>query len=101
MDIFNEIVSNFEELEKNKISLCGLAKQYDFKEIKKEDNSVTGEYYYLYYGEKQIDGYLLVIEVETKDKYRGYGNDEEPYRNVIKILKNNKVKEQKQYIYFK
>lgn len=100
MDIFDEIVSRFKKLEDEKITLSNLARKYNFEEIEKKDDSVPGEYYYLYYGEKKIDDFLLVIEVETKDKYKSFGDDDEPYRNTIKILKNNKVINEEYYIFF-
>ncbi len=43
----------------------------------------------------------MIISISTKDKYRSFGNDEEPYRNNLELWENEKLINSKQYVYFK
>lgn len=47
------------------------------------------------------DKYKMIITISTKDKYRSFGNDEEPYRNNLELWENEKLINSKQYVYFK
>lgn len=40
----------------------------------------------------------MVITISTKDKYRSFGNDEEPYRNNLELWENEKLIKSKQYV---
>lgn len=49
---------------------------------------------------KDVDNYTITITIETKEKYRSFGNDDEPYKNTIALSKNGVQIYSKSYIYF-
>lgn len=99
MNMIYQILKEYITLEKNEQSLRELARKYNFTEenIKNDDNNY---YYHLYYGKKNIENFLITIEIETRDIYRPFRDDDEPYRNTLKIFKNDKLIDSKTYIYF-
>ncbi|WP_333860815.1 hypothetical protein [Clostridium sp.] len=102
MDIYNEIVSKIHECESKKIPISDFGHKYGFKNVNlNHKNEEINEPYICYKAQKENDGYIITLEIETEDNYRSFGNDEEPYRNKITVSKNGKEIQSKTYVYVK
>lgn len=102
MDEYNEIVSKFNYLEINKISLATISGEYGFTSEKEgQKNNSVGERYKLLVASKQVGKYNMIVKIETRDIYRSFGDDDEPYINIIELWKNEGLVDSKSYTYFK
>ncbi|MBJ6722336.1 hypothetical protein I2750_19235 [Bacillus sp. PR5] len=105
MEEYNVIVEKFKELESSKQSLDQISRQYGFtnEEVDKDDNNIiAGNRYELFKASKQVGEHKLIIKIETRDRYRSFGgNDDEPYINTLELWKDGDLIESKGYTYFK
>ncbi|MHC1747468.1 MAG: hypothetical protein AB9856_03650 [Cellulosilyticaceae bacterium] len=105
MDLFNQIVELMPSLNASCTSLSDIAHQQGFTIIPlpKDDDqcALAGNRYTCFTAEKHVGEYTLTIEVETRDIYRSFGNDDEPYFNTLCLYKGNELIDSKSYTYFK
>lgn len=105
MELFNEISSQMSSLEASCTRLSDIAHQQDFTIIPlPEDDgkdALAGDRYTCFTAEKHIGEYTITIEVETRDSYRSFGNDDEPYFNTLRLYKGTELIDSKSYTYFK
>ncbi|WP_160692574.1 hypothetical protein [Clostridium sp. C2-6-12] len=102
MDLYSTIVNEISNFAETHTPISDIAHKYNFEmvPIPKDPNFVDGNTWTCFHAIKQDGEYSLSITIETREKYRSYGNDEEPYTNTITITKDNTVIDTKSYIYF-
>ncbi len=101
MELYYEMLKKVNNLELQKKGISEIADIYGFEILpKNENNIIPGERYNIFNAKKEIDGYVIELQIDTKDKYKSGGNDEEPYFNKIRISKDNKTLDFKEYVYY-
>ena len=102
MEMYDEILKQLEIFKSEEKSISEIGHSYNFEILPTEndENIGVGDRYTIFKARKEVDEYVIELQVDTRDKYRSFGNDEEPYFNEIRILKNNKVLKSEEYIYF-
>jgi len=55
---------------------------------------------HIFHAEKTDGSQKIVITIRTRDKYRSFGNDDEPYRNTVILYDNGKKIASESYTYF-
>lgn len=103
MELYNEILKQVESLKSTDTSISQIAHTYEFEILNTNDYSscIPGDRYTIFKAKKKHNLYTIELQIDTKDKYRSFGNDEEPYFNEIRLLKENKIIDHKEYTYFK
>lgn len=103
MNLFNEIVKLAGEgkFADNNIPLNKLAFDKGFNILQTAENDTPHDYYEVFKAEKSDGDYKVDITITTKDKYKSFGNDEEPYKNTMKLYEGNNVIDSFEYTYFK
>lgn len=101
MDEFNEIIRKLDYLEKNKISLATICSEYGFSKKKLVKDNNTTERYQVFKASKKAGHYKIIIIIETRDSYKSFANDKEPYFNIIELWKDGRIVDSKNYTYFK
>jgi hypothetical protein len=102
MDEYIEIVEKFKDLEGKKKSLAEVSKEYGFKSEKtlKENNNNESRYE-VFKASKKMGEYTLIIKIETKDSYRSFKDDKEPYFNSLELWNADSLVRSESYTYFK
>ena len=101
MEFYKELLREVDKLEVKEHPISKIAHDYEFEILDVNSDSDLGDWYTVFNAIKKYDDYLIELKIETKDKYRSFGNDEEPYRNEIILFQGSKEIQSKEYIYFK
>lgn len=103
MELYNNIIQQVENLKLKDESISQIAHTYGFDILNTDDisSAIPGERYTIFKAIKRFDLYIIELQIDTKDKYSSFGNDEEPYFNEIRLLKGTELIDHKEYIYFK
>lgn len=56
--------------------------------------------YECFHAEKTDGDQTIVLNITTRDNYRSFGNDEEPYHNTVSSYKDGQLVDTKSYTYF-
>ena len=104
MNEYDEIVSKFNQLENDEISLAEISRKHGFivQEKSQEEENIPGDRYEVFKASKQVDQYTMIIAIETRDSYRSCAaDDQEPYFNTIELWENGNLIKNNSYTYFK
>ena len=100
MSLYNDIINEIKGFEESHTPISNIAHQKAFiiKECKENDN--PHDEYECFHAEKIDGSQKVVITIRTRDKYRSFGNDDEPYHNTVTLYENEKKIASKSYTYF-
>lgn len=101
MQLYQTILSEITNYEETQTPISNIGCKYGFTIIDAPLEDDNGNFYTVYKSEKFVDDYHIILEIETKDKYRSFSNDDEPYRNTISIFKDSNLISTKSYTYWK
>lgn len=101
MEFYKKLLIEVDKLEAKEHPISKIAHDYEFETLDVNLDSALGDWYTVFNAIKKYDDYLIELKIETKDKYRSFGDDEEPYRNEIALFKRSKKIESRVYTYFK
>ena len=100
MDLYNTILSEITSFESSHTPLSDIAHKYEFQIIDVPVDKSTNTMWTCFFAVKNVDDYTITITIETKEIYRSFGNDDEPYRNTIALSKNGVQISSESYIYY-
>ncbi|MBR0483310.1 MAG: hypothetical protein IJJ69_00845 [Oscillospiraceae bacterium] len=99
-DLYASIVKEFGELEKSHTPINKFAFEENFAVFNvSNDENLNGEYEG-FRAEKSDGNKKIVLGITTRDNYRPFGNDKEPYHNWIEFYENDKLIFRNSYTYF-
>lgn len=101
MEYFKELLKEVDKLEEKEYPISKIAHNHDFEILNVDLDGNSGDWYMCFKARKKYDNYLIELTTETKDKYRSFGDDEEPYRNEITLFEGSKKIKSRVYTYFK
>lgn len=105
MILFDELVSKFEALEESQQTIAQVAKEIGFNNVplnnKKDSFAGDGNYYEVYRAEYNVGNEKIIAVVKTKDKYRSFGKDDEPFTSTVELWSNCKIINEKSYTFWK
>lgn len=102
MNEYYKITSMFKKLESTHESLADVSRMYNFTpEVVGDDNGNVGDVYTVFKARKKIDKKIqIVIRVDTRDSYRTFIFDKEPYFNIIELWENDELIKKDSYVYY-
>lgn len=100
MSLYQEIVNEIEGFEESHTPISNIAHKKGFIMKEKQNNDEPFGYYECFHAEKEDGKYKIIITIETRDNYRSFGKDDEPYHNTVALYENDTCIASKNYTYF-
>ena len=100
MSLYNDILNEIQGFEESHTPISNIAHQKDFTIMECEKSDDPTDEYECFHAEKTDGSQKIVITIRTRDKYRSFGNDVEPYRNTVILYDNGKKIASESYTYF-
>lgn len=101
MSLYNDIINEIQGFEESQTPISDIAHKKDFTIMKCEENDNPNDEYECFHAEKTDGSQTVVLTIRTRDIYRSFGNDEEPYHNTVTLYDNGKEISSQSYTYFK
>ena len=100
MSLYDSIIAQLDELEKSKTPISNVAHKECFTQIQTPDTESTDGTYECFRAEKADGDQKVILSITTRDNYRSFGNDEEPYHNTVSVYKDGQLIGSKSYTYY-
>lgn len=98
--LYYKIKNEIRTFEESCTPISNVAHENGFTIKEPKPNENPNETYECFHAEKTDGKYTIVISIYTRDKYRSFGNDEEPYHNNVALYEDDICIDSTQYTYF-